>query len=85
MAGQLGNKTVSMQNLEVVSIDEERDSLVKECARFCRRMGFNYRCQKKVLPLMHPTLWFKKIKKDETTKEEKINNNEAKENLQLKK
>ena len=28
MAGQLGNKTVSMQNLEVVSIDEERGLLL---------------------------------------------------------
>ena len=28
MAGQLGNKTVSIQNLEVVSIDEERGLLL---------------------------------------------------------
>ena len=28
MAGQLGNKTVSIQNLEVVSIDEERSLLL---------------------------------------------------------
>ena len=28
MAGQLGNKTISIQNLEVVSIDEERGLLL---------------------------------------------------------
>ena len=75
MAGQLGNKTVSMQNLEVVSIDEERGLLLVKgrSSRFCRRMGFSYRCQKESITssCTYP-IGSKKIKKMIlTTKEEK--------------
>ena len=51
MAGQLGNKNITIQNLEVVSIDEERVTFSKRrSSRFCRRLGLNHRCKKKVLP-----------------------------------
>ena len=84
MAGQLGNKTVSMQNLEVVSIDEERGLLLVKGSVPGSVGGWVSitDAKKKVLPPHAPyPFGSKKIKKDEITKEEKINNNEAKENL----
>ena len=87
MAGQLGNKTVSMQNLEVVSIDEERGLLLVKGSVPGSVGGWVSitDAKKKVLPPHAPyPIGSKKIKKDETTREEKINN-ESKENLQAEK
>ena len=84
MAGQLGNKTVSMQNLEVVSIDEERGLLLVKGGVPGSVGGWVSitDAKKKALPPHAPyPIGSKKIKKDETATEEKINKNEAKENL----
>ena len=84
MAGQLGNKTVSMQNLEVVSIDEERGLLLVKGGVPGAIGGWVSitDAKKKALPPHAPyPIGFKNVKKNEVVAEEKMNNNEPKESL----
>ena len=83
MAGQLGNKTVSMQNLEVVSIDEERGLLLVKGGVPGSIGGWVSitDAKKKVLPPHAPyPIGSKNFKKEDIPSEEKINNKESKEN-----
>ena len=83
MAGQLGNKTVSMQNLEVVSIDEERGLLLVKGGVPGSIGGWVSitDAKKKVLPPHAPyPIGSKNFKKEDISSEEKINNKESKEN-----
>jgi large subunit ribosomal protein L3 len=83
MAGQLGNKTVSMQNLEVVSIDEERGLLLVKGGVPGSIGGWVSitDAKKKVLPPHAPyPIGSKSFKKDNIVSEEKLNNKESKEN-----
>ena len=83
MAGQLGNKTVSMQNLEVVSIDEERGLLlVKGGVPGSIGAWVSITdAKKKVLPPHAPyPIGSRSLKKEEIVAEEKIDNKESEEN-----
>ena len=83
MAGQLGNKTITIQNLEVVSIDEERGLLLVKGGVPGAIGGWVSvtDAKKKVLPPHAPyPLGSKKIKKDETAAVEKIDNNDTRTN-----
>ncbi len=80
MAGQLGNKTITIQNLEVVSIDEERGLLLVKGGVPGAIGGWVSvtDAKKKVLPPHAPyPLGTKKIEKNETTAAGKIDSNEA--------
>ena len=77
-----------MQNLEVVSIDEERGLLLVRGGVPGSVGGWVSitDAKKKVLPPHAPyPIGSKKIKKEETFKEENIKNNEIKENAQAEK
>ena len=84
MAGQLGNKTVSIQNLEVVSIDEERGLLLVKGGVPGAIGGWVSitDAKKKALPPHAPfPIGSKNIKKSEKDVKEKDNKNEVTENL----
>ncbi len=88
MAGQLGNKTITIQNLEVVSIDEERGLLLVKGGVPGAIGGWVSvtDAKKKVLPPHAPyPLGSKKIEKDETAAVGKIDNNEPSTNSSEKK
>ena len=83
MAGQLGNKTVSIQNLEVVSIDEDRGLLLVKGGVPGAIGGWVSitDAKKKVLPPHAPyPIGSVKLKKNQATSEENIDNNEVVEN-----
>ena len=82
MAGQLGNKTISMQNLEVVSIDEERGLLLVKGGVPGSIGGWVSitDAKKKALPPHAPyPIGSKKIKKEEKIGVEDTNKAEFKE------
>ena len=84
MAGQLGNKTISIQNLEVVSIDEERGLLLVKGGVPGAIGGWVAitDAKKKVLPPHAPfPVGSKKIKNSELTMKDKDDKNEIVENL----
>ena len=81
MAGQLGNKTVSIQNLEVVSIDEERGLLLVKGGVPGSVGGWvSVRdAKKKILPPHAPIpIGSKKLKKDSSDRINKENNENLK-------
>ena len=81
MAGQLGNKTVSIQNLEVVSIDEERGLLLVKGGVPGSVGGWvSVRdAKKKILPPHAPIpIGSKKLKKDSSDPINKENNENLK-------
>ena len=84
MAGQLGNKTISIQNLEVVSIDEERGLLLVKGGVPGAIGGWVSitDAKKKVLPPHAPfPVGSKKIKSSEVTLKDKDDKNEIAENF----
>ncbi len=88
MAGQLGNKTITIQNLEVVSIDEERGLLLVKGGVPGAIGGWVSvtDAKKKALPPHVPyPVGSKKIQKIQTTEDEKTTNSETKDNSSDKK